>query len=136
MLFIDLDHFKPVNDTLGHDAGDEVLRTVADRLRTSVRHGDGERPGDMVCRLGGDEFAVLLLDATEDRARATAERILARWPSPSRSRARPSPSGATIGVALSHPGQEHPDRAVRDADAAMYQAKEAGRGRYTLASAI
>jgi diguanylate cyclase (GGDEF)-like protein/PAS domain S-box-containing protein len=130
VLFIDLDHFKPVNDTFGHDAGDAVLRTVADRLEAEIRGDDGDRPADMVCRLGGDEFAVLLVDVTEHLARATAERILASVREPIVVDGTAIGLSATVGVAVSHPGRDHPDAVLRSADAAMYQAKLSGRDSY------
>jgi diguanylate cyclase (GGDEF)-like protein/PAS domain S-box-containing protein len=128
VLFIDLDHFKPVNDTLGHDAGDEVLRVIAQRFRSQVR-GDGEHDGaDLVCRLGGDEFAVVLGDASELIARQTAERLLDAARQPIVVGDRTVQISATIGVSLSSADAGTPDEAMRDADRAMYQAKEAGRG--------
>jgi diguanylate cyclase (GGDEF)-like protein/PAS domain S-box-containing protein len=132
ILFVDLDHFKPVNDTLGHDAGDEVLRVIADRFRQQVRSGD-ETTGDLVCRLGGDEFAVIIENATELTARQTAERLLdaARQPVPVGDHVvRVS---ATIGVSLSHPGHVSADETLRQADLAMYQAKTDGRDNFATA---
>jgi diguanylate cyclase (GGDEF)-like protein/PAS domain S-box-containing protein len=129
VLFIDLDHFKPVNDRLGHDAGDHVLRVVAERLRGSIRVGDT----DALCRLGGDEFAVLLVDVTEDVARDTATRVLGAIAQPIGVAGTTVTISATIGIALSHPDDEHPDTVVRNADLAMYSAKDAGRGGYVVA---
>jgi diguanylate cyclase (GGDEF)-like protein/PAS domain S-box-containing protein len=128
VLFVDLDHFKPINDTLGHDAGDEVLRITARRFSQSVRV-DG---GDVVCRLGGDEFAIILRNTTEGVARATAERLIAAAGEPIELGADTVRVGASIGISLSHPDREHPDSAMRRADLAMYQAKEAGRGGYAV----
>lgn len=134
-MFIDLDHFKPVNDTYGHAVGDEVLRTVAARQHASIRTGGDDDRSDMVCRLGGDEFVVLLHDVDEAGARRVAEHLLAAV-------REPIPVGdarivvsATLGVALSRPGAGHPDVAVRAADAAMCQAKADGRGACRLALA-
>jgi diguanylate cyclase (GGDEF)-like protein/PAS domain S-box-containing protein len=142
VLFVDLDHFKPVNDSFGHDVGDEVLRMVSDRLVTSVRsrfrygdHAERPRAPDFVCRLGGDEFALLLLDVSEDMARATADRVLAAVAQPFPAGDTVVHIGATIGVAMSQPDQEHPETTVREADMAMYDAKVAGRGRYAMFAA-
>jgi diguanylate cyclase (GGDEF)-like protein/PAS domain S-box-containing protein len=126
VLFIDIDHFKHVNDSLGHHAGDELLAAVATRLRETVR------PTDTVARLSGDEFALLLEEITTERdAIATAERVAAGF-------ARPFALGSTshfvtasIGIALAD-GHELPADLMRDADAAMYRAKERGRARYDL----
>ena len=126
VLFVDLDHFKPVNDTHGHAVGDEVLRVMAGRLSAAVRQGD------VVCRLGGDEFAVILADVTEARARSTAERIVQLAREPLAVAGAVIRVGATVGIALAGPGGEHPERAVRNADLAMYQAKQAGRGTFAL----
>jgi diguanylate cyclase (GGDEF)-like protein len=121
VLFIDLDDFKDVNDTLGHDAGDRVLVSVAERLASSVR------PGDTAARLGGDEFAVLLPAA---ESKATVDAIAERL---QRSFEKPFPQApnikltATIGTALSGPSTD-PDSLLETADAAMYVAKRASRG--------
>ena len=72
VLYIDLDDFKPINDTLGHEAGDDLLKTVAARLQNSLR------PADTAARLGGDEFAVLLVDIEEEHTRVVSDRILQR----------------------------------------------------------
>jgi diguanylate cyclase (GGDEF)-like protein/PAS domain S-box-containing protein len=127
ILFVDLDHFKPVNDTLGHDAGDEVLRTIADRFKRQVRTGATDMDGDLVCRLGGDEFAIVIDDATELIAHQTAERLLVAAREPVAVGERVVQVSATIGVSLSHPSRGSADQALREADMAMYQAKEAGR---------
>jgi diguanylate cyclase (GGDEF)-like protein/PAS domain S-box-containing protein len=126
VLFIDVDRFKLVNDSLGHHAGDELLAAVAPRLRQVVR------ASDTVARFSGDEFGILLEDiAGEHEAIATAERIAAVF-------ARPFVLGASehfvtlsIGIALAR-GGEPAENLIRDADAAMYRAKEHGRGRYEV----
>ncbi|HEY4410029.1 MAG TPA: diguanylate cyclase, partial [Acidimicrobiia bacterium] len=126
VLFVDLDKFKDVNDSLGHSAGDQLLTTVADRLRAVVR------PGDTVARLGGDEFAVLVEDiAGEDDAVAMSERLLAALAAPFVLRGKEVSAGASIGIALSIPG-DSVDELLRNADVAMYTAKGAGRGRAAL----
>ncbi|MDE3131267.1 MAG: EAL domain-containing protein [Acidobacteriota bacterium] len=126
ILFIDVDHFKAVNDSLGHRAGDELLIAVATRLREAVR------PTDTVGRFGGDEFGLLLEEiATERVAIATAERIAASF-------ARPFSLGsgsqfvtASIGIALAD-GHQSAEALLADADAAMYRAKQRGRARYDV----
>jgi diguanylate cyclase (GGDEF)-like protein len=125
-LFVDLDKFKDVNDSLGHPAGDQLLTTVAERLRAVVR------PGDTVARLGGDEFAVLVEDiAGEDDAVGMAERLLAALAAPFVLRGKELTIGASIGIALSIPG-DTVDELLRNADVAMYAAKGAGRGRFVV----
>ena len=126
VLFIDLDHFKQINDTLGHNAGDELLASVAARLREAVR------PTDTVARFGGDEFGLLLDDIASERdAIAMAERIAASFAHPYALAAGSQFVTASIGIALSD-GRELPLDLVRDADAAMYRAKERGRARYEM----
>ena len=130
VLFLDLDHFKLINDSMGHHAGDELLQAVAPRLRTHLR------PGDIVARFGGDEFGILVDRlADEDEAVAIAERVATTF-------AEPYPMGgaehfvtASVGVAVAHPGGSDPvdaEMLIRDADAAMYRAKERGRARCEL----
>ncbi|MEU2350341.1 EAL domain-containing protein [Modestobacter sp. NPDC049651] len=123
VLFCDLDEFKAVNDRLGHEAGDDLLRQVADRLRECVR------PGDLLARLGGDEFVVVLPDVTGDRAlAAVGERVLAALHRPFHLGRETVRVGASVGGVLGRPGDAVTDL-LRDADAAMYEAKRAGRGR-------
>jgi diguanylate cyclase (GGDEF)-like protein/PAS domain S-box-containing protein len=127
VLFIDLDDFKVVNDSLGHALGDQLLVATAQRLRASVR------PGDTVARLGGDEFIVLLEDVAEaDDANAAARRMLAELEAPFKLADRELFVGASIGIALSGPDPKLPDDLLRDADAAMYAAKARGKGHYEL----
>lgn len=126
ILFIDLDNFKQINDTFGHQAGDELLINVAQRLREAVR------PTDTVARLSGDEFVVLLEEiVTERDAIIAAERIAAGF-----SRAFILEAGthfvsASIGIALTD-GRTSPQALLENADTAMYRAKEGGRARYEL----
>ncbi|MEV4416897.1 diguanylate cyclase [Catellatospora sp. NPDC049609] len=115
VLMLDLDDFKAVNDALGHQAGDRLLTTVADRLRGSVR------PTDVVARLGGDEFVVLLGQTTKEGAVATARRILDALAEPVLLDGHQVPAGASIGVAIGC--EEDFDALMREADVAMYQAK-------------
>ena len=127
VLFVDLDHFKAVNDTLGHAAGDLLLIEVARRLEMCVR------PGDTVARLGGDEFAVLVarMEDAEDATRV-ADRIQQEMRSPVAIGSGAVRPGASIGIALSHSGYEAAAELLRDADAAMYRAKADGRGRWEV----
>ncbi|BEP16640.1 hypothetical protein acdb102_49510 [Acidothermaceae bacterium B102] len=123
LLFIDLDGFKAVNDSLGHAMGDLLLRQAADRLVEAVR------PDDTVARLGGDEFAVLLPPCTElGGPREVAHRLLRVLESPFRLGGSEVTVSASIGVAVAQPTDD-PDSLVRDADLAMYRAKGLGKGR-------
>ena len=126
VMFVDLDHFKQINDTLGHRAGDELLAGVATRLREIVR------PTDTVARFGGDEFGLLLEEIHSERdAIATAEHIAAGFARPYLLETGSQFVTASIGIALSD-GRDVPADLLRDADAAMYRAKERGRARYEL----
>ncbi|MFL5333586.1 MAG: putative bifunctional diguanylate cyclase/phosphodiesterase, partial [Geminicoccaceae bacterium] len=127
LFLLDLDHFKDVNDTLGHPLGDELLRAVADRLRATVRGSD------TLARLGGDEFAVLQADASEvGSAARLAERLLAALAAPVVLDGQPLAVTASVGVALDLPGTGDADELVRQADLALYRAKHEGRGRFRL----
>ncbi|MFN7973648.1 MAG: EAL domain-containing protein [Acidobacteriota bacterium] len=129
IFFIDLDHLKIVNDSLGHEAGDRMLREVANRLRRTVRSGD------TVARLGGDEFAVLLRDVPdEDHVRRKVERMRKLLGTPMRVQRQDVVPSASFGIVLQRGGSESPFEVMRDADAAMYRAKALGRGRYELLS--
>jgi diguanylate cyclase (GGDEF)-like protein/PAS domain S-box-containing protein len=127
VLFFDLDRFKVVNDSLGHDAGDELLVDVARRLESVVR------PGDTVARFGGDEFTVLCEDLPFDDARARAleiaQRLSVALNTPFTLQTHETFLSASIGISLALHGDERPEELLRDADAAMYHAKELGRGR-------
>src|SRR5688500_7644536 len=127
VLFVDLDHFKAVNDIQGHAAGDLVLIEVARRLEMCVR------PGDTVARLGGDEFAVLVsrMESAEDATRV-ADRMQQEMRAPMSIGNEAVRPGASIGIALSHSGYQAAAELLRDADAAMYRAKADGRGRWEV----
>jgi diguanylate cyclase (GGDEF)-like protein len=126
VLFVDLDHFKVVNDTLGHAAGDAVLKATAARLRTSIR------PADTAARLGGDEFVIVCEDLTgEDEAIAVAERIEAGLAVPHGAAAGEMVVTASVGIAMADPGADS-ETLVHRADSAMYDAKQAGRARHCL----
>ena len=127
VLFLDLDEFKAVNDSLGHAAGDRLLQVVAERLRAAIR------PADCVARLGGDEFAVLIEDVgTADLAAATANRLLQVLRAPIEIEGRQITGRGSIGIALAGAGTTSPNDLLRDADAAMYRAKARGRGNWVL----
>jgi len=118
VLFVDVDNFKSVNDSLGHAAGDELLREVARRLRANIREQD------LAARLGGDEFAVLVPATGEEGAGRAAQRILNACRQPFAVGGRRLRVSVSVGVAS---GTEEPDELVRHADLAMYEAKAAGK---------
>jgi diguanylate cyclase (GGDEF)-like protein len=125
VLFLDLDRFKVVNDSLGHPAGDELLKTLADRLCGVLR------PGDTVARFGGDEFVMLCEGLTElHEVLRLAERILAAVAAPVSVYGRQLVLTGSIGIAVAQTGDEDPVSLIRDADAAMYEAKRQGGGRF------
>jgi diguanylate cyclase (GGDEF)-like protein/PAS domain S-box-containing protein len=130
-LFLDLDNFKEVNDSLGHDVGDGLLKVIAARLRASVR-GD-----DFVARIGGDEFCVLLQDIADPReAAAVAQKLVHELGKPYSIGEREIDSGASIGIAcVPHDGEEVATL-MRLADLAMYRAKELGRNGYQFFSVM
>ncbi len=120
VLFLDLDRFKVVNDSLGHQAGDELLVQVARRLQQALR------PGDVLGRLGGDEFTVLAEDITHDHAMALAERLREQLATPFRLGDGEFLMSSSVGVATAT-SPECPEDLMRWADAAMYRAKQGGR---------
>jgi diguanylate cyclase (GGDEF)-like protein/PAS domain S-box-containing protein len=125
VLFVDLDYFKTVNDTLGHDAGDIVLATLARRIQEVVREGD------VVARLGGDEFVVLCDTVTIPEARDIAARIRTACRTPIHLRGSEVTIDASVGIAIANAADE-PASLLRRADTAVYAAKHAGRGRVAL----
>jgi len=126
ILFLDLDDFKAVNDSLGHSAGDAVLVAVANRLRGCMRESD------LAARLGGDEFAALFEDTDGPQAEAAAKRILQMLAPPVDVTGHPLPAQASIGLAVVSDGSCGPEELLRRADAAMYAAKARGKGQYAV----
>lgn len=128
VLFIDLDDFKTLNDTQGHDIGDLLLKSVSTRLLTSVREGD------TVARLGGDEFVVMLQDLSDNRfeavsqGRAAAEKILALLKMPHQLDGHDYRSSGSMGISLYSGTQHSVEELLKRADLALYRAKAAGRG--------
>jgi diguanylate cyclase (GGDEF)-like protein/PAS domain S-box-containing protein len=127
VLFLDLDRFKVINDSLGHTMGDQVLVATAARIQKCLRHLD------TVARFGGDEFAVLL-DGVEDANDTirVAQRLQREITTPINVGGHEVFSSVSIGIALSNTGYERPEDVVRDADTAMYRAKAAGKSRYEI----
>jgi len=127
LLYLDVDRFKIINDSLGHLAGDEVLREVARRLLLCVREPD------IVARLSGDEFAILLEDAPEPgTAVKVAQRVLAALAVPLQIGGKTLEPSASVGIALGDDRYHAADDLLRDADIALYRAKALGRGRFEL----
>jgi diguanylate cyclase (GGDEF)-like protein len=128
VLFIDLDDFKTINDSLGHSAGDELLVSVASRLRACLR------PEDLVARLGGDEFAVMVEDSHDAEAAAVkvARRIMEAFVLPVGVGAESVSVWLSVGIAARHGGSGSAEELIRDADVAMYKAKTSGKGHFEL----
>ncbi|MDQ1591564.1 MAG: hypothetical protein QOG71_2191 [Pyrinomonadaceae bacterium] len=128
VLFLDLDRFKNVNDSLGHTVGDQLLVALSRRLQHCLR------PSDVVARLGGDEFAILLNDigAQPDEAVALAERVQQELMQPFNLGGHEVFTTASIGIALSTTGYETPEAVLRDADTVMYRAKSLGKARHEV----
>jgi len=125
VAYLDLDGFKPVNDRFGHDAGDRLLRAVAERLTAALR------PQDCVARLGGDEFAILLPDlAASEDAQSALERLMRSIAAPYTLEGEPVAVTASIGYTLYPRDDADADTLLRHADQAMYAAKQAGRNRF------
>jgi diguanylate cyclase (GGDEF)-like protein/PAS domain S-box-containing protein len=127
VLFVDLDRFKIVNDSLGHHAGDDTLVAVGNRLRSTIRSGDH------LARLGGDEFVVITecVRGPQD-AREVADRVLASLERPVQSSGRSHQLTASIGITYAGTGQHEPAAVLRQADMAMHRAKELGGGRWEV----
>jgi diguanylate cyclase (GGDEF)-like protein len=122
LIAIDLDRFKDINDTLGHPAGDAVLKEVADRIRSAVR------PGDEISRVGGDEFLVMLTGAELPELDDVARRVLDQFASPFTINMTNSVCGASVGYAITPKDGATLDELLRNADLALYEAKKRGRG--------
>lgn len=123
---IDLDRFKHINDTYGHEAGDQLIRIVSERLSGTCRKID------TLARLGGDEFAIIQIDATPEAAAYMAERIVTMMAEPIDLAAGRLLIGASVGVSIIENGDIDPAEGLRQADLALYRAKDAGRGRYAF----
>ncbi|MGH7166494.1 MAG: diguanylate cyclase domain-containing protein [Nitrospiraceae bacterium] len=131
VLFVDLDGFKPINDGLGHKAGDAVLIETARRLHACLRKGD------VVARHGGDEFTLLINNVNgKDDAIRVAERVLRKVKEPINIPRKRVQVGASIGIALSTNLHERPEDLIRDADLAMYRAKSQGKGNYAVSDQL
>ena len=125
VLMLDLDHFKGVNDSFGHSTGDELLVEVAGRLSANVREVD------LLARLGGDEFAVVQTElATPDAAAELASRLITSLTPPFELRKQKVYTGVSIGIAISPPAEPDPEELLKQADLALYRAKEDGRNGY------
>jgi diguanylate cyclase (GGDEF)-like protein len=127
VLYLDLDHFKDVNDRFGHDTGDRLLGLLAKRLLASVR------PGDLVVRLGGDEMACVLPGVTEEESNTLAQRLLTRATMAVNLDQVTLQVGMSIGLAWTNSSTTEPDELLRRADEALYEAKHAGRNRISVA---
>lgn len=127
VLFGDLDHFKHINDSLGHNAGDDLLKTIAERLRSVLRQGD------TVARLGGDEFVILLSSATNfEMVAGVAQKLMAVVEEPIYLKDQCLHIGMSFGIALYPTDGENAATLLRNADSALYEAKSKGRGCYSL----
>jgi diguanylate cyclase (GGDEF)-like protein/PAS domain S-box-containing protein len=127
LMYIDFDAFKLVNDSYGHKAGDQLLRTIAIRLKRVLKHDD------VIARIGGDEFAVIVAKVhVESSVLDIAERLLACFKSPVRLGESEVTTSASIGISFKGAKNESPDEALREADAAMYYAKRLGKARYAV----
>ncbi|HLB13654.1 MAG TPA: EAL domain-containing protein [Burkholderiales bacterium] len=127
LMFLDVDRFKRVNDSLGHEAGDELLRIVASRLKTCIRETD------ILFRMGGDEFTVLLENVrTPEEVAAVAARMISAVAQPAEIAHHELTPTASIGIAIYPRDDQRGERLVKAADAAMYRAKDVGRNRYAF----
>lgn len=127
VLFVDIDRLKVVNDGMGHKSGDRLLNITARRLEACVR------PGDIVARLGGDEFTILLDEVSDlGFAKTVASRIVKTLQQPCTISGHEVGSSASVGIAMSSPEYDRPEQIIRDADLAMYRAKQRGKARYEV----
>lgn len=131
VLFLDLDHFKLINDTMAHSAGDDLLKNVATRLQASLRSED------TVARMGGDEFTILLpFVETENDATRVAQSILSNLAAPFMIQGREVYITASIGISIYPTDGEEPDTLIKNADGAMYRVKESGRNSFHFHTAL
>ncbi len=126
IAFIDLDNFKVVNDSLGHQAGDRMLLEVTERIKSCLR------PDDTLARLGGDEFVILIENAAGSAAQMVAERIVKVLDEPIYIEHQACFTSASIGIAMSENSEDIPQFLLRDADTAMYAAKTSGKGKFSI----
>ncbi|MBW4468160.1 MAG: EAL domain-containing protein [Pegethrix bostrychoides GSE-TBD4-15B] len=126
LIYLDLDRFKPINDMLGHDAGDELLVQVADRLQACIRRAD------TLARLGGDEFAILLVSSDLTEAEQVADRILIALHQPFHLCGQAIQIGTSLGIAITTSAEMPFSQLLTQADIAMYRAKSRGRGNYVI----
>ena len=128
VIYMDIDHFKEINDSYGHPIGDALLKSFVARLLRTLRATDS------VARLGGDEFSIIMEKLTKpEDAAAIAGKIGSVMRAPLRSKATPSTSRRSIGLAYYDGGTQEPDELVKQADDMLYQAKKAGRDTYRIA---
>ncbi len=131
MIYLDLDGFKPVNDTLGHAAGDDALKEIASRLESSIRGSD------TAARIGGDEFVVLLEGVKDnDEIRSIASRILESINIPISIDDHTFNVGASMGISIYPDDSENHDELMTNADKAMYHVKDTGKNRFAFFSEI
>lgn len=131
VIFIDVDRFKAINDTLGHQEGDKVLQLIAHRLENGLRNRDGGRPHDIVARLSGDEFAVIIDDLRhKEDVTLVAEKILDKIKEPISLGEYTLRVEASVGISIYPDDADNVDDLLRNSDLAMYDAKQNGRGRY------
>ncbi|NUT78602.1 bifunctional diguanylate cyclase/phosphodiesterase [Pseudomonas sp. C1C7] len=130
VLFLDIDHFKRINDSLGHDAGDELLKVLADHIKSSVRNHE-----DVVARFGGDEFCVLINLQDREEARQLAQRILLKMKDPIELAGRRMVMTTSIGISLFPEDGTTCDELLKHADLALYQSKGSGRNGLNFFSA-
>lgn len=127
-IMIDIDHFKNVNDTYGHDAGDKILKAVSERLENSIRSND------VIARYGGEEFCILLVEASEYEALKKAERLRKLIESETFDyKGTPIPITISIGITFGDKNSD-PDKLIKEADEALYKSKNNGRNQVTAHS--
>ena len=128
----DIDRFKAINDTYGHDAGDDIIRQFAARIRSTVRGAD------LACRYGGEEFVVVMPDTDAEAAGAIAERLrglIEHQTFVIRATGQAISVTASLGIASNEAGAETPEQLMKQADRALYEAKNGGRNRVVAAAA-